>query len=112
MVYSFQLTYDEITDFLDVKCIAGSTKGYILAPAIYEVTDINMMFESLLPKVVKLKITIDDKRLKSNLTTNKTISFTEKYCFNVSLGFTQSHSGELGDNEGFVQLIPSTFKSG
>ena len=27
------------------------------------------------------------------------------------LGFNQSHSGELGDIEGFVRIIPGTYKS-
>ena len=28
------------------------------------------------------------------------------------MGFTQSHSGELGAIEGFIQLIPGSYKSG
>ena len=36
-----------------------------------------MMLKSLLPIEVKVNITIDDIRLKSNLTTNKTIRFTK-----------------------------------
>ena len=69
------------------------------------------MVKSLLPKEVKVKITIDDIRLKSNLTTNKTIRFTEKFFFYVILGFTQSHLGELGDFEGFVQMTPGSYMS-
>ena len=76
-----ELTYDEIVDVLDVKFIAGSTKGYALAPGIYEVIDINMMLKPLLPKNVKVKITIDNIRPKSNLTTNKTIRLTKKSFF-------------------------------
>ena len=30
--------------------------------------------------------------------------------FYVILGFTQSHSGELGDIDRFVQLLPGTYK--
>ena len=71
MVYRLQLTYDEIVDILDFKYITGSTKGYTLAPGIYEVTDFNMMSKSLLPKDVKVIITIVDIKIKSNLTTNK-----------------------------------------
>ena len=81
MVYSMEFTYDEIIDILDVKYIALSTKGYTIAPGIYEVTYINMMLKSLLPKDVKVNITIDHVRLKSNLTTNKTITFTGKIFF-------------------------------
>ena len=69
------------------------------------------MLKSLLPKEVKVKITIDDVRLKSNLTTNKTIRFTKKSFLLVILGFTQSRLGELGDNPGFTQIIPGSYKS-
>ena len=31
--------------------------------------------------------------------------------FYTKVEFTQSHSSPLGDNEGFVQLIPNTYKS-
>ena len=77
MVYRFQLTYNEIVDILDGKYITGSTKRYTLSPGIYEVTDIDMMLKSLLLKDVKVNITIDNIRLKSSLTTNKTIRFTK-----------------------------------
>ena len=60
------------------------------------------MLKSLLPNDVKINITIDDIRLKSNLTTNETFRFTEKSFFYTTLGFTQSHLGPLGDNKGFV----------
>ena len=73
-----QLTYDEIVDILDVKYFAGSTNGYTLSPGIYKSADKKLMLESLLPYKVKLKITIDDNRAKSNLTTIKTIRFTKK----------------------------------
>ena len=76
----------------------------------YEIIDFNFMLKSLLPKEVKVNITIDDVRLKLNLTTNKTIRFTKKSFFYGILGFTQSHSGELGDIEGFMQLIPGAYK--
>ena len=75
-----QLTYDEIVDILDMKYIAGSTNGYTLAGStngytlphgIYEITDNNLMLEILLPNEVKVNITIDDIRLRSNLNTNK-----------------------------------------
>ena len=67
------------------------------------------MLKSLLPKVVKVNITFDDVRLKSNLSTNKTIRFTKKSFFYTTLKFIESHLGELGDIEEFVQLIPGTY---
>ena len=78
MVYRLQLTYDEVINILDVKYISGSTIGDTLSPGVYKISDINLMLKSLLPGKVKVNITIDDTRLKSNLTNNKTIRFTEK----------------------------------
>ena len=97
LVYRFQLTYDEIIDILDLKKITGSTKGYTLPPGVYEIIDFNFLLKSLFPKEVKVNITIDDVKLKPNLTTNKTIKFSQKSFFYTILGFTESHSGELGD---------------
>ena len=73
--------------------------------------DINLMVNSLFPKEVKKSITIDDIRIKSNLTTNKTFGFSEKSFFYSILGSIESHSGELGDLPGFVQTIPGTYNS-
>ena len=60
---------------------------------------------------MRVDITIEYNRLKSNLTTDKMINFSEKPFFYMTLGLTQSHSGELGDIEGFIQLIPGICKS-
>ena len=79
LVYRFQLTYDEIVGILELKYLAGSSTGFTFVPSVYEVTDNNMMSKSLLPKEAKVNITIDDVRLKSNLTTNKTISLTNLF---------------------------------
>ena len=57
--------------------MAEPTNEYALVPGIYEVTYINMMLKFLPPKEVKVKITIDDIRLKSNLTSNKNLSLLE-----------------------------------
>ena len=51
-----ELLYHKIPGTLDVKYIAGSTKGYPLAPCIYEVIDIIKMLKSLLPKDLKVKL--------------------------------------------------------
>ena len=111
MVYRFQLTNDEIIDILNLNYFPRTTIGYTLPPRIDEIFDNNLILKSSRPKDVKLNITIDDIRLKSNLTTNKTIKFTKKSLFCIFLGFTQSHSGEIGDIEGFVQLIARSCKS-
>ena len=111
MVYRLQLTYDEIIDILVIKYVDGSTKGYTLPPGISEPKDIKLMLKSLLLNRVKVKITIDDIRLKSNLTTNKTIRFTKKSFFYTKLVFSESYSRVLGEIEGFIQLTPATYKS-
>ena len=64
-----------------------------------------------LPNNLKISITIDDIRLKSNLKINQTLIFTEKSFFYKILGFTQSRSYPLDDIDGFYQLIPGSYKS-
>ena len=73
-----ELTYDEIVDILHVKYFAGSTNGYTMVPGFFEFSDNNLLLESLIPSEEKVNIKIDDIRLKSKLTTNKTIKFTKK----------------------------------
>ena len=104
------LTYSEVEVILDMKYVSTSCTRYVLQPRIYEVSDINLELKSLHPDNVEVKIAIDDIRLKSNLTTNETLRFTKILFFYTILGFTQSHSGVLGDIEGFVQLMPGSYK--
>ena len=106
-----QLTYDEIMDVLDIKYTSATPIGYTVPHGIYEISDFNFMLKFLLPNEVKGDITNDENRLRSNLTTNKTIGLTEKYCFLYNFGFTQSHSRVSGENEGCNKKIPSTYKS-
>ena len=87
LVCRFQQTYDEIIDILDLKIITGSTKGYTTPPGINEISDFIMMLEPLLPKEVKLDITIDNIRLKSNLIKSKTIRFTKKIFYRYYIRF-------------------------
>ena len=101
MISRLQLTYDEIIDILDVKYISGSTIGCTLPPGVYKISDINLMLKSSPPGKVKINITIDDNRLKSNLNYNKTIRFTQKF-FYTTLGFMESQWGVLGDVPGFI----------
>ena len=72
---------------------------------------INLMLKSFFLDEVKVIMTIVDFRLKAKLTANKTIRFTEKSSFYTKLGFTQSHSGPLGDIEGIVHSISGSHKS-
>ena len=106
-----QLTYNEIIDILDLEYIPTKRIGYSLNPGIYEVVDLNNTLKYILPDNVKVTITIDDIRLKSNLKNNQTLIFTEKSFFYTILGFTQSHQGPLNDIEGFYQILPGTYQS-
>ena len=94
---------------MDIKYKAGSTIGFTLPLGVYEISDNNLMLKSLLPGMVKVNLTIDDIRRKSNLN-NKTFMFNKKSSVYTILGFTESHSGVLGDIPGFVQLIPGSCK--
>ena len=89
LVYRMGLSYDEIMDILDLNYIPTKRTGYSLNPGIYEVVDLNNTFKYILPDNVKVTITIDDIRLKSNIKINQTLIFTEKSFFYTILGFTQ-----------------------
>ena len=106
-----QLSYDKIMDILDLKYILTKRTGYSSNPGIYEVVDLNNTLKYILPNTVKVNITIDDVRLKSNLKTNQTLIFTEKSFFYTKLGFTRSHSYPLDDIDVFHQLIEGSYKS-
>ena len=111
LVYRMRLSYDEIMDKLDLKYIPTKRTGYSLNPGIYEIVDLNNTLKHILPDNVKISVTIDDIRLKSNLKINQTLIFTEKSFFYTILGFTQSRSYPLDDIDGFYQLIAGSYKS-
>ena len=111
LVYRMQLTYNEIIDILDFKYIPTKRTGYSLNPGIYEVIDLNNTLKYILPDNVKVGVTMDDIRLKSNLKNNQTLIFTEKSFFYTILGFTRSRSYPLDDIEGFYQLIERSYES-
>ena len=68
------------------------------------------MLKSLLPKEVKVNITVDNIRLKSSLNNNKTLRFTKISFFNTISGSIESHSGKIGYMPDFVQFIPGKYK--
>ena len=111
LVYRMRLTYDEIMDILDLKYISTKRTGYSVNPGIYEIVDLNNTLKYILPDNVKVNITLDDIRLKSNLKINQTLIFTNKSFFYTILGFTQSHQGPLNDIEGLYQILPGSHKS-
>ena len=83
MVFRMEIIFDEILDILGVKYSAGSANGYTLSSGVYEISDINLVSKSLLPNKARVNNSIDDIRLRSNLTTNKTLNFTKKYFFSI-----------------------------
>ena len=62
-----RLSYNEIIDILDLKYIPKKRTGFSLNPGVYEVSDLNNILKYILPDNVKVSVTIDDIRLKSNL---------------------------------------------
>ena len=67
LVHRMRLSYDEIIDILNLKYIPTKRIGYSLNPGIYEVIDLNNTLKYISPDTIKVNITIDDIRLKSNL---------------------------------------------
>ena len=111
LVYRMQLTYNEIINILDLKYISTKRMGYSIEPNIYNVVDLNKTLKNILPDNVKINVTIDERKYKTDLKIIQTLKFTNKSFFYTILGFTQSHSYPLDDIEGFYQLIPGSYKS-
>ena len=103
--YRMRLSYDEIINILDLKYIPTKRMGYSIEPNIYNVVDLNKTLKNILPNNVKINVTIDERKYKTDLKINQTLIFTNKSFFYTILGFTQSHSYPLEDIEGFYQLI-------
>ena len=106
-----RLSYDEIMDILDLKYIPTKRMGYSIEPNIYNVDDLNKTLKNILPNNVKIDITIDERKYKTDLKINQTLIFTNKSFFYTILGSTQSHSYPLEDIEGFYQLTAGSYKS-
>ena len=62
-----RLSYYEFMDILDLKYIPTKRTGYSLNPGIYEVIDLNNTLNYTLPDNVKVNVTIDVIKSKSNL---------------------------------------------
>ena len=70
LVQRMKPTYDEIIDVSHLKYIPSKRTRYSLNLCILEVVDLNNTLKYILPNNVKVKITIDDVRLKSNFKNN------------------------------------------
>ena len=73
--------------------------------------NLNNSLKHILHNNVKVSVTIDDVRLKSNLKTNQTLILIEKSFFYSILGFIRSQSYPLDDIDGFYQLVLGLYKS-
>ena len=111
LIYRMQLTYNEIIDILDLEYIPTKRLGYSIEPNIYNVVDLNNILKKILPDNVKINVTIDERKYKTDLKINQTLIFTNKTFFYTILGFTKSHQGPLNDIDGFYQLISGSYKS-
>ena len=111
LVYRMQLTYDEIKNILDLKYILTKRMGYSIEPNIYNVVDLNKTLKNILPNNIKINVSTDERKYKTDLKINQTSIFTNKSFFYTILGFTDSHSYPLDDIDGFYQLIAGSYKS-
>ena len=107
MVYGMELTSGEIVDLLDIKNNSATSIGYTQPPGTFEFSDLNLMIISLVPDEVKVIITIDDIRIRSNLTTIKTVKYIKIFFYTI-LRFTQSHSSPLHQYgfQTFITQVP------
>ena len=94
-----------------MKYILTKTIRYSLKTNIYQISDINNTLKKVLPDNVKISVSIDEKKYKSDSKIIQTLIFTDKSVFYTILGFTQSHSYPLNDIDGFYQLIAGSYKS-
>ena len=81
LVYRMRLSYDEIIHISDLEYIPTKRTGYSLNPGIYEVVDLNNTLRYILPDNVKVSVTIDDIRLKSNSRINQTLLLLKNLSF-------------------------------
>ena len=79
-------TYNDVIDKLDMKHIAANSIERIRSPGIYETHGVNLTLKLLFPNEVKIKNTIDNIRLRSILSTIKTVKLTKEIFFLHHLG--------------------------
>ena len=111
LVYRMRLSYDEFINILDLEYIPTKRMGYSIEPNIYNVVDLNKTLKNILPNNIKIKVSIDERKYKTDFKINQTLIFTNKSFFYTILGFNQSHQRPLNDIEGFYQILPGSYKS-
>ena len=111
LVYRMQLTYNEIIDILDSEYVPTKRMGYSIEPNIYNVVDLNKTLKKISPNNIKINVSIDERKYKTDLKINQTLIITNKNFFYTILAFTQSHSYPLDVIDGFYQLIAGSYKS-
>ena len=67
LIYRMQITYNEIIDILDLEYIPTKRIGYSIEPNTYKAVDLNNTLKNILPDNVKISVTIDERKYKSNL---------------------------------------------
>ena len=72
MVLGINLPYDNVLSFSDISLIAGSTTGNTLLTGIHEISGTNIISGYINPNDVEVNVTLDDIRLTTNLTKEKT----------------------------------------
>ena len=78
MVYRTEFTYDPVISILDKKNTTAPSSGCTQPRRICEFRDFNLKIKSSNPSDVKVKVTVDDIRLQTNLTYQKPIKLTKK----------------------------------
>ena len=76
MVYRMQLSFDEIMDILDKKIFHQKERVILYQLVCMKLVILTQWVKSFLPNIVKVNITIDNIRLKSNLRNNQILIFT------------------------------------
>ena len=76
-----QLTYNEIINILDLKYLSTKRTGYSIEPNIYDIVDLNKTLKNILPNNIKINVSIDERKYKTDLKINQTLIFTNKSFF-------------------------------
>ena len=80
---------------LDIKYTSATFIEFTLVLGFHELDEDNLMLKSYFPDEVKVDITIDDIRLKSNSTTSKTIRLTKTSFFSIRNKFLHNPIKDL-----------------